>query len=155
TQEATRDIKRVTAAIESLEQRFEDIKMEAASERELKALKLSTEQISATVAQLAAARPSEDMERRLADFGRRLENPSIPTHLATHLDDLETRIHHLDARLKEAMLAASDSVSLKTFEAEIRQTADRISTVEQRVDHIATLERSVAQLYASLDETRA
>ncbi|MGE0212102.1 MAG: peptidoglycan-binding protein [Parvibaculaceae bacterium] len=207
-QETARDLKRTMAAIESLEQRFDDIKMEAASEREVKALKLSMEQISATVAQFGDTRPLETMERRLSDLGRRLDNPTVPAQLASHLedlerrvfdlgrrldspavpaqltshledlerrlsdvgrrldnpavpaqltghlDDLETRIHHLDARLKEAMVAASDSVSLQTFEAEIQQTGERISSVEQRMDHLATLERSVTQLYASLDENR-
>ena len=153
-QEAAREIQRVTAAIESLEQRFEDIKMEAASEREVKSLKLSLEQVSATVTQIASARPTEDLEQRLADFGKRLDNPALPAQVASHIEDLETRIHHLDARLKETMVAASDSVSLGTFETEIRQTAERMAAMEHRIDHIATIERSVAQLYASLDESR-
>ncbi len=152
--EMARDMRRVIAAIDSLEQRFDDIKAQTASERDLQSVKLSLEQLAATVAQGSSQRPIAELERRMGELARRIESPQPPSELVAHVGELEMRVQELESRLKEAMQGSNDRVSLQAFEAEFRQAGDRVADVERRLDQLAVLERSVADLYRSLEENR-
>lgn len=153
--EAAREVERLHGAIESLEQRFDDIKADTASERDLSSVKLSLEQLAATVAQASSQRPLAELDRRIGELARRMDDPTPPSQVVAHLDELESRIHRLDARLKELATSGGNAVTLSTFNAEIRMVGDRLSSFERQLARIATLDNSIAQLQQGLDENRA
>jgi len=140
--------------IEGLDQRVYDIKREMAYGQDLQTVKLSLEQLAATVAQGASRQPVADLERRLGELALRLENPDPSGQVASHLGKIESRIYDLDARLREVMGSAGESVTWGSFEAELHKVGDRIAAFEKRLDQVSVLDRSVAQLYQSLDDSR-
>jgi localization factor PodJL len=99
------------AEIEGLSQRFDDLKADAASERDIHSLRVAVEQISARVAQGADFRPLAEMEKRLGDISDRLERASTETLTVTpQIAELEQRISSLDQKLMK-LLAESGEIN--------------------------------------------
>jgi localization factor PodJL len=136
------ELERLAVEVESLNQRFDDIKTETASDRDLRLLGQTVDQL---VSQLGQAHGPDlvALERRIDGLDLGLRQTLEQQHL------LQDAIHGL---------GASDSPQGQMLDALHRQMAqftERIVTVEGRVGHLAALENAMGQLYRALEEGRA
>ena len=70
---ASGDLTKVRAEVGALTQRIDDIKIEAAAERDVRALQLAIERLSNEVAQSPAEQPLAEFDQQLAELANRLE----------------------------------------------------------------------------------
>jgi localization factor PodJL len=147
------DLQRVKSEIESLNQRIDDLKADSASERDVHQLRVAIEQLSARIAQGPDLRPLADMDRRLADLAERLERGAM-TAAMPRLDELEARIGEIDVRVAEAQRSGGDQRAFEMLQQQIAGLSDRLGQTEQHLGHLATLERSIQQLYESIEQNR-
>jgi localization factor PodJL len=136
------ELQRLAVEVESLNQRFDDIKTETASDRDLRLLGQTVDQL---VSQLGHPRGPDlvALERRIDGLDLGLRQTLEQQHL------LQEAIHGL---------GASDSPQGQMLDAlhrQIAQFTERIVTVEGRVGHLATLENAMGQLYRALEDGRA
>jgi localization factor PodJL len=141
------------AEMESLGQRVDDLKAEAASENDLRSLRVVIEQLSARVAQGPDLRPLADLDRRLTEITRWLEQ-GRGDHVGNQIADLEQRVFELDKRIAESMRQDNASQAWAGVEREFAGLSERLGTTEQQLQHIQTLEQSIHQLYQSVEQNR-
>src|SRR3954451_7810941 len=67
------DLARLRSDMASLVVRLDEVKFQSASERDVQSLRVAVEQLSTRVAQGPDMRPLADMERRLGDISRQIE----------------------------------------------------------------------------------
>ncbi|MDP9138855.1 MAG: hypothetical protein M3N38_11890, partial [Pseudomonadota bacterium] len=113
---ASGDLTKVRSEIGSLAQRLDDIKIEAASERDVHALRLAVEQLSNQVAQNTVARPIAEFDRRLAELAHRLEQSQTQPAVLHQIEELEQRMLGLDQHLSEAVRRERDGEALGMLE---------------------------------------
>jgi localization factor PodJL len=147
------ELARLHAEMESLGQRVDDLKAEAATERDLRSLKVVIEQLSARVAQGPDLRPLADLDRRLTDITKWLEQ-GRGDHVGNQIAELEQRVFDLDNRIAAAMRQDQGPQSWAGIEREFAGVSDRLANTEQQLQHIATLEQSINQLYQSMEQNR-
>jgi localization factor PodJL len=138
------DLSRLQGEIDSLNQRFDDMKVEAVSERELAALRLEIEQLAATVSQ-ASGHGLSDLERRLEALSERFEERDAASSADPQFDEFNARVQHLEAELKNR-----SSQRDPDSESQLLALSERLTATEQRLEHLSTIERSVTQLKRSL-----
>ena len=148
------EIAKLHGDIAGLARRLEDVKAGAASERDMQSLRSAIEQLSARVAQGADLRPLADMDKRLGDINRRLEQAAAASRDEPQVSALEQRIAELDHRLAEAMRLQGDQQALHRLEDSIAAVNDRVSQTEEQLGHLETMEQAIRQLYDSLEQTR-
>lgn len=141
------------AEMESLGQRVDDLKAEAASENDLRSLRVVIEQLSARVAQGPDLRPIADLDRRLTEITKWLEQ-GRGDHFGNQIADLEQRVFELDNRIAEAMRQDNASQAWAGVEREFAGLSERLGSTEQQLQHIQTLEQSIHQLYQSMEQNR-
>jgi localization factor PodJL len=151
---ASGDLSKVRGEIDSLAQRLDDIKIEAASERDVRTLQLTIEQLADRLAQDSDSQAIAEFDHRLAEFARRLEQSQTQASVIPQLQELEQRVLGLDQRLTEAAQHWPDVQATATLERHLDRLNERLSATEQRLAGIATLERSMGQLYQSLEQSR-
>ncbi len=149
------ELQRMRAEIGSLDQRIDDVKTGAASERDVHALRVAFEQLSSRVAQGPDLRPLADMDRRLADVAGRLEQSRAEARDQPRLGDLERRFAELDRRLADAVGANDDGRAVAALERQIAAVNERVDRTEQQLGHLETIERAIAQLHESVDRNRS
>lgn len=147
------EIGRLRAEMESLGQRVDDLKAEAASEHDLRSLRVAIEQLSARVAQGPDLRPLADLDRRLTEISKWLEQ-SRGDQVGTQIAELEQRVFDLDNRIAQAMQQDQSAQAWAGIEREFAGVSDRLANTEQQLQHIATLEQSIHQLYQSVEQNR-
>ncbi len=134
------------------------IKHHAASERDLQTLREMLENLSHTMEEKSANGASEaalaEIEHRLADlalrFNKTLENPpSDPM-----LEKLERRIHDIDARLASQQDDNANGELLAHVDQKLSSLANRLGATEQGFSGIQDMEKSIAQLFESVEQTR-
>ena len=152
---AEENLNLVRDEIESLNQRFDDIKMEAASERDVEGLKLAVEQLATSAANGPDLTPLNAMEQRLSELTQRLDENVQTDHMAPQLDELENKIAHLDDQLKQAIESQDDAASFAALETQIAVIGDRLNSTEEKLGNLATIEQSISKLYNSFEENRA
>ncbi len=142
--------------IESLNQRIDDLRADAASERDLHGVKQAIEQLSARIAQGTDLRPLAEMDRRMAEMTQRLEQSRDYSGLGTQLGEIDRRIHELDQRMTMLVQRGSggDSEGFRGFEQHITALSERLGAAEMQFGHIGTLERSINQLFESIEQSR-
>ena len=148
------ELQRLRAEIGSLNQRIDDVKTDAASDRDVHALRVAFEQLSARVAQGPDLRPLADMDRRLVDVAEKLEKSQIEARKLPQLTDLEHRFADLDRRLTEAVSAKDDGRAVAALEQQLAAVNDRVAHTEQQLSHLETIERAITQLYENVDQSR-
>ncbi len=142
------DLSRLQGEIDSLNQRCDDLKVEAVSERDVAALRLEIEQLAATVSQ-ASGHGLSDLERRLEALSGRIDDRDSAPGADPQFVELNMRVQHLEAELKkQSSQRDSDSGS------QLAALSERLAATEQRLEHLATIERSVEQLKRSLGSSR-
>jgi localization factor PodJL len=147
------ELGRLRAEMESLGQRVDDLKAEAASEHDLRSLRVVIEQLSARVAQGPDLRPLADLDRRLTDITKWLEQ-GRGDHVGNQIAELEQRVFDLDNRIAAAMRQDQSPQAWAGIEREFAGVSDRLANTEQQLQHIATLEQSIHQLYQSMEQSR-
>lgn len=143
---------RIWGEIEALGQRFDDLKADAASERDLHSIRVSLEQISARVAQGTDLRPLADLEARLAAMDQRFSG-SDP-ELAPQIAELDSRIARLDQKLDRLVSERGEIPAWPAIEPQISALVERLGQTESQLGHLANLERSIAQLSESVEQSR-
>ncbi len=152
---AEENLNLVRGEIESLNQRFDDIKMEAASERDVEGLKLAVEQLATSAANGPDLTPLTAMEQRLAELTQRLDENAQTDHMAPQFEELENRIVYLDQQLQQAIDSQDDAASFAALETQIAVIGDRLTSTEDKLGNLATIEQSISKLYNSFEDNRA
>lgn len=147
------DMNRLRAEMESLGQRVDDLKAEAASEHDLRSLRVVIEQLSARVAQGPDLRPLADLDRRLTEITKWLEQ-GRGDQVGNQIADLEQRVFDLDNRIAQAMQQDQSAQAWANVEREFTGVSDRLANTEQQLQHIQTLEQSINQLYQSMEQNQ-
>ena len=149
------DDQRVRTEIEGLSQRIDDLKADAASERDLHSLRVAVEQISARLAQIPILPPLAEVDRRLAELADRLERSRAGDHhLEPQVSDLESRIAGLDHRLSQIVSEPGEMQAWSAVQPQLAALIDRLGHTEERLEHLASLDRSIGQLFDSVEQTR-
>ena len=148
------EIARLHGDMAGLARRLDDVKAGAASDRDMQSLRAAIEQISARVAQEPDLRPLADMDRRLGDINRRLEQAAAASRDEPQVGALEQRIAELDHRLAEAIRLQDDQQALGRLEDSIAAVSARVEQTEAQLGHLETMEHAIRRLYDSLEQTR-
>ena len=151
--QSPREFDRLRDEMESLGQRVDDLRAEAASEHDLRSLRVVIEQLSARVAQGPDLRPLADLDRRLTEITKWLEQ-GRGDQVGNQIADLEQRVFELDNRIADALRQDHAAQSWAGVEREFTGLSDRLANTEQQLQHIATLEQSIHQLYQSMEQSR-
>jgi len=149
------ELQRLRAEIGNIHQRIDESRSGFASDSDVQALSVAVEQLSARVAQGPDLRPLADMDRRIGDVAQRLEQVQQSNRSMPQFGDLERRIAELDHRLAEAEIHTGNPEVLAAFEQQLEAVNDRIGRSEQQLGHLATIERSISQLFDSLEQSKA
>lgn len=153
TTQVASEIGHLRAEMESLGQRVDDLKAEAASEHDLRSLRVVIEQLSARVAQGPDLRPLADLDRRLTEITKWLEQ-GRGDQVGNQIAELEQRVFDLDNRIAAAMSQDQTSQAWAGIEREFTGISGRLANTEQQLQHLATLEQSIHQLYDSMEQNR-
>jgi len=145
----------IRGEIESLNQRFDDIKAESASDHDVQSLKLAIEQLTSNVTTGEGGQPVADLEQRLSDLTTRLDENPVSDHMAPQFADLEQRIVGLDQKLAAAVGQQGDSAAFAALESQIAVVAERMSATEEKLGTLTTIEQSIAQLYTAVEDGKA
>jgi localization factor PodJL len=154
-QSAIADIQRLRGEVGGLNKRIEEVGQATASERDVHALRVAVEQLSTRVAQGSDTRPIAEMERRLVDISRRLDQDNASARSLPQFGELERRVAALDHRLAEAMRTQGGQQAVQALEQHISAVNERVSRTEDQLGHLETMERAIHQLYDSLEQSRS
>ncbi len=140
----------VQADISELHSRYEEIRQQSASDQEVQALRSALEMLSSKIDEVPGQEPIQQIEQRLSDLSQQLQNVGHPTDQQPRLDALEERVMALDNQM-----AASSSGFVPQNSSQMQAIEQRLTATEQQLDSLATIENSIQQLFASLEESRA
>ncbi len=148
------EMQKLRSEIAALNNRIDVTRNDAASERDVHALRIALEQLSTRVAQGPDMRPIADLDKRLADVTQRLEQSQVSGRNNPHLGELERRMAELDHRLNEAMQSQGNVHAQSALEQKIAEVADRVGRTEHQLGHLETIERAINQLFESIEQSR-
>ena len=148
------DLQRLRAEIAGLGQRIEDVGGGAASGRDVDALRVAVEQISARMAQGPDMRPLADLDRRLVELNQCLEHNLANPRPSPQLGELERRVAELDHRLGEAVKQRGDGRAMTALAQQLDAVNERVARAESQLGHLDTIERAITQLFDGLDQSR-
>ena len=154
-QSAATDLLRLKGEIGSLNKRIDEVKSATATERDVHALRVAVEQLSTRVAQGPDMRPIADMDRRIGELTRKLDQNIAAARALPQFGEMERRIAELDRRLGDAMRQQGNPQAVKALEQHIAAVNERVGRTEKQLGHLETMERSIHQLYESLEQNRA
>lgn len=149
------DLQRLRADIGSLNKRIDDVGSSTASDRDVHALRVAVEQLSTRVAQGPDMRPLAEMDKRLGEITRRLEQNHAATRNLPQFGELERRIAELDHRLAEAVRLQGDGHAVTALEQQISVVSERLGRTEAQLGNLETMEQAIHQLYQGLEDNRA
>jgi localization factor PodJL len=135
--------------IEGLQRLLDDIRADVVSKRDLSSLKAAIEQTSIRAAQL----PLAEMEHRLDEIGRRIADIEIRSRAEPQIGEIEQRVYELEARLASDAPAGFQD-DLDGLHQKIDHIGHRLAEAEERLPAIATIERSMSELYRALENNR-
>ncbi len=148
------DLKFIRDEIGSLNQRFDDIKTQSASDRDVQSLKMAVEQLTTSVSAGNDMRPIHDLEQKLVELTGRLDETSSGIHLAPQFEELDHKIQMLDQQLQQALENQNDQSAIAGIEHQIATINDRIMATEEKLGQLSAIEQSVSQLYTAIEENR-
>ena len=148
------DIGQLRGEMGGLARRMDEIRASSATERDLNALRVAVEQLSTRVAQGPDMRPLAELDKRLGDLGRRLDQVAAATGGAGQVRDIEDRIAELGRRLEDRMALQGDPSAVEMLEQSIAAVSERVGRTEQQLRQIETMEHAIRQLYGSLEQSR-
>lgn len=140
----------VHSDISELHNRFEEIRQQAASDQEVQALRNTLEMLSSRVDETPGLEPIAQLEQRISDLSLQLQQVSAPADYQPQLGALEQRVMALDTQM-----AAASSTAMPQITTQMETIEQRLAATEQQLGSLATIENSIQQLFASLEESRA
>lgn len=135
----------VQSDITELHNRFEEIRQQAASDQEVQALRSALEMLSSRVDETPGLEPIAQIEQRISDLSLQLQQVTEPADYQPQLGALEERVMALDTQMAAS---SSATTQMETIE-------QRLAATEQQLGSLTTIENSIQQLFASLEESRA
>ncbi len=140
----------VQSDISELHNRFEEIRQQAASDQEVQALRSALEMLSSRIDATPGLEPIAQLEQRIADLAVQLQQVSAPADYQPQLGALEQRVMALDSQI-----AASSPEALPQITDQMQIIDQRLTATEHQLGSLTTIENSIQQLFASLEESRA
>jgi localization factor PodJL len=148
------ELDKLRGEVGGLTRRMDEFKANAATERDLNQLRLAVEHLSSRVAQGPDLRPLAEMDRRVGELGRRLDQVAATAGGASQISDIEDRMSELGQRLEEAMRQQADPNAMALLERNLAAIDERVARTENQLVHIETMEQAIRQLYGSLENSR-
>ncbi len=148
------DIQRFRIEIDKLNSRIDDAGINAATNNDVTALRSAVEQLSTRVAQGADMRPLAEMDKRILEISKRLEQSHSAARDLPQLDELERRMVELDHRLNDAIRLQGDGTARIELEDKLAEVSDRLGRTENQLSHLETIEKAISQLYDSVEQSR-
>ncbi len=139
--------------IDKLNTRIDESARGAASDRDVNALKVAVEQLSARVAQGQDPRTLADLDRRVVEISQKLDRSEAAPHQAPHLAELERRFSELDQRLAQTLRNPSSEGS-DALAQKLTEVDERLGRTEHQLGHLETIERAISQLYDTIEQNR-
>ncbi len=130
--------------------RFEEIRQQAASDQEVQALRNALEMLSSRVDETPGLEPIAQLEQRISDLSVQLQQVAQPADYQPQLGALEQRVMALDTQM-----AASSSGADPQISEQMATIEQRLTVTEHQLGSLTTIENSIQQLFASLEESRA
>ncbi|MGI9462609.1 MAG: hypothetical protein ACR2OM_01630, partial [Aestuariivirgaceae bacterium] len=141
--------------VESLNQRFDDIKADTASERDVQTLRTAIEKLTGQISTGPDLSSIGELERRLGELAAKFEQGPGPDGLPPQMSELEQRVQALDEKLQQAMSQQPDgSIPANDLMTQIASVNERLSATEQKLGALETIERSISQLFESVEQNR-
>ena len=156
-------IAQLTNQVGSIQNDVQQIKVEAASEHDVQSIKTMLDTLSTTVEQqFAEVSPDgafANLEARLADVTRRLDEQIQAPTPNPQIEILERRIHEIDARLASAQgdgqMGAEGEGMIQALREQVEGVSSRLTEAEKSHGGIQAIEKSIAQLFESAEQSRA
>ena len=148
-----RGLAEIQSEIAQLHNRFEEIRQQAASDHEVQALRTALENLSSRVEENPAQEPIAQIEQRIAELTEQLQQVAQPVDLQPHLGHLEQRIQALDTQMATA--ASQHGQPDDVLAQQIHQIENRLAATEHQLGSLGTIENSIQQLFASLEQSQA
>lgn len=156
--ETERTISGLMQQMSQVSQDVQQIKVEAASENDVQNLRSGLDNLSNIMEQKFANATHESafsaLEQRLNDVSQRLEQSIAAPQASPQLDNLERRVHEIDARLAATQGDSRTEELVGALGSQIDGLAQRVSQSEQQHSGIQAIEKSIAQLFESVEQTR-
>ena len=141
--------------VESLNQRFDDIKADAASESDVQTLRTAIEQLTGQIGTGPDLSAIGELEQRLGDLAAKFEQGPAPDGVTPQMSELEQRVQDLDEKLQAAMAVQPDgSIPANDLMTQITSVNERLSATEQKLGALETIEKSISQLFESVEQNR-
>ncbi len=172
-EETAQSLSHLSTEVSALTGDIELIKHHAASERDLNALSEVVGGLKQTVEQKFADACNDtafaDLEKRLnnvsAELGSALDQRigEVTNKIAAKIDSqtpdpaleiIERKVHELDARLAANQDGGGSDQLVQAVEEQISGLGKRLNAAEQRYSGIQAIEKSIAQLFESVEQTR-
>jgi localization factor PodJL len=148
------EIQKFRNSIEKLNVRIDEAARGAASNRDLTTLRVAVEQLSTRVAQGPDTRPLADMDRRILDITKRLEQTQTEAQNMPQFGELERRMAELDHRLNDAIRQQDNGKANVALEQKLAEVNDRLGRTEHQLSHFETIEKAISQLYDAMEKNR-
>lgn len=143
----------------SLSQDVQQIKVEAASENDVQSLRTMIDNLSNIVEQqFSSATHDQDfaaLEQRLAEVSQRIDQTAASAQQSPDMENLERRVHEMDARMAASQADSQSSELLTALGQQIDGLTQRVTESEHQHSGILAIEKSIAQLFESVEQTRS
>jgi localization factor PodJL len=134
------------------------IKHHAASEHDLQALRDMLGGLAETVEAQASSTTHEaafeTFERRLSEMSQRLNASLEQPAVDPNMEVLERKVHEIDARLAAGQDDGQREQIMFAVEQQVSGLVQRLDAAEQRYTGIQAIEKSIAQLFETVEQTR-
>ncbi len=142
----------------SLSQDVQQIKVEAASESDVQSLRSMVDNLSNVVEQqFSNATHDQDfaaLEQRLAEVSQRIDQTAATAQQSPDMENLERRVHEMDARMAASQADSQSDELLTSLGQQIDGLTQRVTESEQQHSGIQAIEKSISQLFESVEQTR-
>ncbi len=147
------ELQRFRQEIEKVNARVENVAATSPShDQDVTALKVAVEQLSTRVAQGQDQRPLADLDRKILEIAKKLEEAEAASKAMPQASDLEKRFSELDQRLSQSL--ANPTQNNDEIEQKLVEVDERLARTEHQLGHLQTIERAISQLYDSMEKMR-
>lgn len=140
--------------VAGLARRFDEAAQAPGVERDIHALQVALEQLSTRVAQGPDMRPLSEMDKRLGDISRRLDEVALSARAMPQTEQLERRLAELDARMAEALRKQGDGRAVQRLEESIAAVGRRVGQAEAQLANLQSMESAIRQLRELAERNR-
>lgn len=156
--ETERTISGLMQQMSQVSQDVQQIKVESATENDVQNLRSGLDNLSHIMEQKFANATHEPaftaLEQRLNDVSQRLEQTINSPQPDPQVDNLERRVHEIDARLAASLGDSRTEELVGALGSQIDGLAQRVAHSEQQHTGVQAIEKSIAQLFESVEQTR-